>query len=181
MTGHGTTFLDSLDERVSEILDACTQCGRCVEVCPMVDPAGLDRADAKSIVGGVLDILRTGEGPADAERWATVCSGSGFCIPACDYGVNPRFMLAMARHALTRAKGDADAARQDGVASFKGMSRGVRVLSRLQLPPDLLRRVSRTKETAEGEAPDLVFYTGCNILKTPHIALLCLEIGRAHV
>src|SRR3546814_624400 len=106
MTGHGTTFLDSLDERVSEILDACTQCGRCVEVCPMVDPAGLDRADAKSIVGGVLDILRTGEGPADAERWATVCSGSGFCIPACDYGVNPRFMLAMARHALTRAKGE---------------------------------------------------------------------------
>src|SRR3546814_7844282 len=74
MTGHGTTFLDSLDERVSEILDACTQCGRCVEVCPMVDPAGLDRADAKSIVGGVLDILRTGEGPADAERWATVRS-----------------------------------------------------------------------------------------------------------
>src|SRR5437773_1220539 len=24
--------------------------------------------------------------------------------------------------------------------------------------------------------PDVVFYTGCNVLKTPHIALLCLDI-----
>src|SRR3546814_16811283 len=135
MTGHGTTFLDSLDERVSEILDACTQCGRCVEVCPMVDPAGLDRADAKSIVGGVLDILRTGEGPADAERWATVCSGSGFCIPACAYGVNPRFMLASARHALAPAQGDPEGPRQHGVALFNGMNRGDRGRLRTEAPP----------------------------------------------
>jgi Fe-S oxidoreductase len=27
-----------------------------------------------------------------------------------------------------------------------------------------------------GEAPDFVFYTGCNVLKTPHIALLALDI-----
>jgi hypothetical protein len=26
------------------------------------------------------------------------------------------------------------------------------------------------------ELPDVVFYTGCNVLKTPHIALLCLDI-----
>ena len=28
----------------------------------------------------------------------------------------------------------------------------------------------------DGELPDVVFYTGCNVLKTPHIALLCLDI-----
>ena len=27
-----------------------------------------------------------------------------------------------------------------------------------------------------GDAPDLIFYTGCNILRTPHIALLCLDV-----
>src|SRR5258707_7604833 len=26
------------------------------------------------------------------------------------------------------------------------------------------------------ETPDFVFYTGCNVLKTPHIALLALDI-----
>jgi hypothetical protein len=30
--------------------------------------------------------------------------------------------------------------------------------------------------SAPGEAPDFVFYTGCNVLKTPHIALLALDI-----
>ena len=28
----------------------------------------------------------------------------------------------------------------------------------------------------EPENPDFVFYTGCNVLKTPHIALLCLDV-----
>ena len=32
---------------------------------------------------------------------------------------------------------------------------------------------SREPRTAP---PDVVFYTGCNVLKTPHIALLCLDI-----
>ena len=27
-----------------------------------------------------------------------------------------------------------------------------------------------------GDASDLIFYTGCNILRTPHIALLCLDV-----
>ena len=32
------------------------------------------------------------------------------------------------------------------------------------------------KEAARTDLPDVVFYTGCNVLKTPHIALLCLDI-----
>jgi heterodisulfide reductase subunit D len=31
-------------------------------------------------------------------------------------------------------------------------------------------------QSTSGDAPDFVFYTGCNILKTPHIALLALDI-----
>jgi heterodisulfide reductase subunit D len=50
----------------------------------------------------------------------------------------------------------------------------VRVLSRLQLSPDLLARFR--PEQADSETPDVVFYTGCNLLKTPHIALLCFDI-----
>src|SRR5262249_5639943 len=58
---------------------------------------------------------------------------------------------------------------------FQNMSRGVRVLSRLQLPPETLARFAPPR-AARKEAPDVVFYTGCNVLKTPHIALLCLDI-----
>ena len=55
------------------------------------------------------------------------------------------------------------------------MSRGVRVLSRLQMPPETLARFAPSRETRTSP-PDVVFYTGCNVLKTPHIALLCLDI-----
>jgi heterodisulfide reductase subunit D len=51
----------------------------------------------------------------------------------------------------------------------------VRVLSKLQLPPETLARFTPSRE-ARTAPPDVVFYTGCNVLKTPHIALLCLDI-----
>jgi Fe-S oxidoreductase len=58
---------------------------------------------------------------------------------------------------------------------FQTMSRGVRVLSRLQIPPETLARFAPSREP-RSSPPDVVFYTGCNVLKTPHIALLCLDI-----
>jgi heterodisulfide reductase subunit D len=170
-------FEIALDLRVAEVLERCTSCGACVKVCPMPAPAGIDAGDPEAIAGGVLNILRGDAGSEAAARWAGVCSGSGHCIPACRNGVNPRFMLAMARLALQRRK-DADARRRDGFARFGGMTQGVRVLSRMQLPPELLLRFRA--DTAEDDArPDVVFYTGCNLLKTPHIALLCLDIMEA--
>src|SRR5436853_1209246 len=93
----GSLFLEAVQRRVDETLDACTRCGKCVEACPMVEPAGLDKANAVAIVEGTLDLLAGGAGTPGAERWAQVCTNSGSCIPACDYGVNPRFMVNMAR------------------------------------------------------------------------------------
>ncbi len=52
------------------------------------------------------------------------------------------------------------------------------MLSRLQLSEEALIRLGQrpSKEAPRAELPDVVFYTGCNVLKTPHIALLCLDI-----
>ena len=164
------TLEAGLHRRMTEVLERCTACGACAEVCPMPAPAGLAARDPKALAAGVLTILRGGA-DADAARWAEVCSGSGHCIPACQYGVNPRFMLTMAR--LAQAGNAAPAARRKtGFARFNAMSEGVRVLSRLQLPPDVLARFRPEPETPA----DVVFYTGCNLMKTPHIALLCLDI-----
>jgi Fe-S oxidoreductase len=164
---------DALDARVADILNRCTSCGACVEVCPMPTPAGIDSADPRAVASGVLALLRGEEHPAEAARWAAVCTGSGHCIPACQYGVNPRFMLAMARLATAKRKSVADR-RQDGFQRFTGMTTGVRVLSRMQLSPELLARFR--PDAASEVTPELVFYTGCNLLKTPHIALLCFDI-----
>jgi heterodisulfide reductase subunit D len=167
------TFADALQARAQEVLDSCTSCGRCFEVCPMTAPAGLAGKSAAGVAGGVLDIIRGGEVSPDSQRWAQVCSGSGSCIPACPEGVNPRFMLALARVAIQR-RASVEEQHGKGVAAFAKMGRGVRVLSRMQLPADVLRRFRG--EGAPPNAPEVVFYTGCNVLKTPHIVLLALDI-----
>jgi Fe-S oxidoreductase len=166
-------FEIALDLRVADLLERCTSCGACVEVCPTPEAAGIDASDPRAIAGGVLDILRGSAQPEASARWASVCTGSGHCIPACQHGVNPRFMLAMARLAMQK-RTDAGSRRRDAFARFGGMTKGVRVLSRMQLPPELLSRFRA--DDAEDTQPDVVFYTGCNLLKTPHIALLCFDI-----
>jgi heterodisulfide reductase subunit D len=171
-------FESALETRTAQVLQDCTACGRCVEVCPMPGPAGLDATDAPGIAAGVLAILRGESPPQASARWASVCSGSGHCIPACPHGVNPRFMLTMARLAM-QCRNDAATRRKDGFSRFTGMTAGVRVLSRLQLPPELLARFRPDDDGADEAPPDVVFYTGCNLLKTPHIALLCFDIMEA--
>jgi heterodisulfide reductase subunit D len=163
-----------LRHQVAEILDRCTTCGDCASVCPMPEPAGIDTSDPQALTAGILTVLRGGDHAA-ASQWAAVCSGSGHCIPACQHGVNPRLMLALARVA-DLGRDATPTRRQTGFNRFGAMTKGVRVLSRLQLPPDTLARFgTRTDETEEAD-PEVVFYTGCNVMKTPHIALLALDI-----
>jgi len=175
-------FVQGLGARVDEILERCSACGRCVEVCPTADPAGIDRSEPNTIVRDVLAILRGAGDPASlGARWAETCTGSGACLTACDDDVNPRFMLAMTRLALNRGKAEPERLAA-GQQAFGVMSRAVKVLSRLQLPAEFVARVTRSAQS-DGRAsedapsaPDVVMYLGCNVLKTPHIALLCLDV-----
>jgi Fe-S oxidoreductase len=146
-----------------------------VEVCPTAGPAGIDKRDPGIIVSEVLDILRGDGAPGSrGARWAETCTGSGQCLKACDDGVNPRFMLAMTRAALN-ARGASDR-RADGQRGFTTMTRAVKVLSRLQLPGVLVDRIVRPAHADAGSRPDVVLYLGCNVLRTPHIALLCMDV-----
>jgi heterodisulfide reductase subunit D len=141
--------------------------------------AALEGRVDEMLSAGVLDIVRLGSGPKESEQWAKACMLSGECIKACDYGVNPRFLLAMARLAMTR-KNEPRERRKAGVQNFRRMSEDVGILSHLQLSDEALERLGQRPTSRppadNGELPDVVFYTGCNVLKTPHIALLCLDI-----
>jgi heterodisulfide reductase subunit D len=177
----GPSFLEALHGRVQASIDACTRCGKCVTACPMVEPAGIDTgsdgANAPAIVTGLIELATGGTGTPEAERWAQVCTNSGKCIPACEYGVNPRFLVNMARIAAKARAGEA-AVRRGAQQYFTGMARSTRIISRLQLAPEVLERVApRLRAVDEYErTPNIVFYTGCNVIKTPHIALLVLEV-----
>jgi Fe-S oxidoreductase len=167
----------ALQGRAADILNQCVACGACAEACPMPAPGGIGAVEPAALTAGVLTLLRGGMDEA-AARWASICSGSGHCIPVCRHGVNPRLMLALAR--LSRQGGLTPSARRKaGFDRFGAMTKGVRVLSRLQLPPETLARFRPDDEEPDSTAPEVVFYTGCNVMKTPHIVLLALDILEA--
>ncbi len=179
-----TVFEQALSARTADMLGACTQCGKCVEICPVTGPAGVGNAAPKAVISGVLDIVRFGDGPQVARAWAKGCALTGDCIAACPEGINPRFLLAMARVAVARRRSEPRERRKKGVENFRLVADGANVLSRMQLDDvDLARLGQRVSERLHSgstvklaERPDFVFYTGCNVLKTPHIALTALDI-----
>jgi heterodisulfide reductase subunit D len=172
-------FENALSNRVEAMLDACTACGKCFEACPITGPAGIAGTEPREAIAGVLQILRNGGGPEPSGKWANSCVLSGECLKVCDYGVNPRFLLTMARVAVARAKNEPRQQRKLGVDGFRLVARDVMQLSRMQLTQAQLARLGQdpaAQPDASAELPEVVFYTGCNVLKTPHIALLALDI-----
>lgn len=164
-------FEDALAAESAAVAEACVACGACFEACPTVPNAGLAGADPRKVTAGVVELLHGGEGTAEAERFASVCMGTGACLTVCDYGVNPRLMLSLARQAMNGA--EARDRRQKGVSGFRKVAEGSRVLFRLLASPEERARVEAADDPPE---PEVTFYTGCNVLKTPHIVLICLDV-----
>ena len=178
------TFESALSLRTEEMIDACTRCGKCVEICPVTAPAGVGAAAPQQVIAGIIDILRAGEGSPAAKAWAKGCVLTGDCITACPESINPRFLLAMARVAMAKKTNEPRARRKSGIENFRLVADGTNILARMQLSDDELTRLGQHvaarlesgSTVKDGERPDFVFYTGCNVLKTPHIALLALDI-----
>jgi hypothetical protein len=87
-------------------------------------------------------------------------------------------MVNMARIAsMNLRKGEAEVQR-GAQQYFNAMGRSTRTIARLQLAPEVLERLTpplRAPDEYE-RTPGIVFYTGCNVIKTPHIALLVFEV-----
>jgi heterodisulfide reductase subunit C len=107
MSDKPRSLREFVDRTIEHTLAACTQCGRCYEVCPMPPYSPkLEGAQAKEVVGGVLAVLRREPGSPQALEWMRTCSQSASCIPACPEGVNPLLMLRTARMVALGSLGD---------------------------------------------------------------------------
>lgn len=142
------------------ITAACTKCGECVSVCPVIPHGAAANSPAAQVVGGIIGFL-DGKGELDpaSDAWASTCNGCGLCIPACPEAINPRKMLALAgaRSASHRSRTP---------ELFRRMSRAIRIMVAMQLVPGEFRQVFVPPRPRQ--AP-MVFYLGCNALRTPHL------------
>jgi len=122
---------------VERILSACTQCGKCFEVCPMARYAeAATGADGKTVVAGVLAVLREKQGTPAALGWISVCTRSGACVPACPDKVDPRMMMRLARMTASGGRGHA---RQIEFKEDPDYFNRVRAFARLNLSDEELK------------------------------------------
>jgi heterodisulfide reductase subunit C len=129
--------LKEFEEReVERILGACTQCGKCHEVCPMAQYSKAASSDHKAIVGGVLAVLRGAVGTPEALGWIGVCTRSGACVPACPESVDPKMMMRLARMTALGGRGQPA---QLAVKEDPDYFDRVRAFAKLQLTDDELK------------------------------------------
>ncbi len=168
-------FAEALELRMDQMASACTACGKCFTACPMTEAIGIETAEPTGVLRGMIDLLRGGPGTEEAVLWASTCSSSGLCADACDYGVDPRMLVRLANYGSVRRR-DQASVKANAMKSFRAMAKTVRLVSRLQLPQVEIDRLQPRKQATTDPAPDVVLYTGCNIHKTPHILILCLDV-----
>jgi len=97
---------DYVERERQRILDTCTKCGKCSEVCPMTpynDRKG--PASSQELAAGVVRLLATGSTDEAALGWVKACIRSGCCVPACPENVNPKLMMRLAKMIATGGLG----------------------------------------------------------------------------
>ncbi len=170
-----TVYRSFMEERITQITEACTHCGKCYEVCPMVEYSQAKGAEPERVTKSVIDILNNRPHEPEGALWAKACQKSGICIEACPEDVNPREMLTYAKLKLQNLESEKADIQEAGRSYFQDLSRKIRFMAALQLEPEQFRRLTAVRGS-EANKVDAVFYFGCNILQTPHILLSCIDV-----
>ncbi len=164
---------DHLDAAAHDAMNRCTGCGRCVEACPAAGEAGIDKTDAPGIVAELKRLTQGLDAAPRAARWAEACNGGGECVAVCPEAINVRQWVSIERMRQRMAAKDERARTELASRRFRNMSHSVRLMASMQVPsPDLARILTRRRE----RPAEFVFYTGCNVLRTPHMIFNVMDI-----
>ncbi|MBX9945802.1 MAG: (Fe-S)-binding protein [Reyranella sp.] len=169
-----SAYADRLEALAGAAADRCTGCGKCFEVCPTAREIGLDAGQATVRVGELVALTRGGQPAADLlQRWLNACDGSARCSDACPEGINVRQWVTIAKMKALDAARPREVGAAQAASRFRHMAQAVRLLASMQLPSETLKKILAP---AERRTADVLFYTGCNVLRTPHIVLNVMDI-----
>jgi len=167
-------YAERLEALVAEAADRCTTCGKCFEACPTARESGMDMARGVARVGELMTLTRDGGSAApDLQKWLNACDGSAQCSAACPEDINVRQWVTIAKMKSLQAMRPVAEGAANAAGRFRHMAQAVRLLASMQLPQETLKRIL---QPAERRTADVLFYTGCNVLRTPHIVLNVMDI-----
>lgn len=158
-----------------EAASQCTSCGRCVEVCPTRRIAGLNDESFATIIEGVKTLTRRQEYPLASKSWIEACNGNGECNLACPESINVRQWITISKLKLKCEAPEIERVKTSA-QQFRRMAQAVHLLASMQVPSDDLKKI---QAPAKGRKADLVFYYGCNVLRSPHIIFNVMDILEA--
>lgn len=169
-----TAYADRLEALIAEAADRCTGCGKCFEACPTARESGLDMTAGVQRVSELVALTRDGGSAAPVlQSWLNACDGSARCSAACPEGINVRQWVTIAKLKSLQASRPMAEGATNAASRFRHMAQAVRLLASMQLPSETLKRIL---VPAERRTADVLFYTGCNVLRTPHIVLNVMDI-----
>lgn len=169
-----SAYADRLEALVADAADRCTGCGKCFEACPTAREIGLDAGEAKARVGELSALTLNGGAAAEGlQKWLNACDGSAGCSAACPEGINVRQWVTIAKMKALDAVRSREVGATAAAGRFRHMAQAVRLLASMQLPSETLKKIL---QPAERRTAEILFYTGCNVLRTPHIVLNVMDI-----
>ena len=125
-------------------------------------------------MGELLTLTQGGGLAADGlQKWLNACDGSARCTDACPEGINVRQWVTIAKLKALNAARAPEVGAANAANRFRHMAQAVRLLASMQLPSETLKKIL---EPAERRTAEVLFYTGCNVLRTPHIVLNVMDI-----
>jgi heterodisulfide reductase subunit D len=154
-----------LEQHRDYVLERCTACGACVEACPMRAYNASKDESAEAVAGGILSLLRSNDPTKAASIFVNACSGSALCRDVCDEGINPYDMMRLAKVHQARLDKKKPPPSDYLLADWS---------RKAQLGP--LEPRWFTRRPPPDARAETVFYMGCNILRTPHIALTVMDL-----
>ncbi|MFC2000333.1 (Fe-S)-binding protein [Chloroflexota bacterium] len=173
MTSKESNMTEYVDYQGRAFVEKCTDCGLCLEACPLFPMTKYADRGAVAIIRKITYLLKGGEVSEEAYDMLYSCSGAcGRCAKACPEGLAPSaaFMLAIAK--MSRAGWDPPP------LAYQTMPRHrynfASVFSSLQTMPSERRWITKVPENPK--QAELVFFTGCGAAGLPHVALEAMDI-----
>ncbi|MCX6000069.1 MAG: (Fe-S)-binding protein, partial [Chloroflexi bacterium] len=146
----------------------CTNCGVCLEVCPVFPLTKYVNKGAKAVMESITALLKGGPVTPEAYDMAFFCNTAcAACSKACPEGLSPHTAFPAAIARINRAGWPLPAYAYQFTPQHP--HNFASVFSALQMKPSDHRWFSRFPPNPE--PVDVVFFTGCNVVATPHTVL----------
>ncbi len=157
-----------------QFAERCTNCGLCLEACPVFPLTKVANIGPKAAITKVTDLLKGGEASAEAYEVVFSCNrGCGLCARACPEGLMPYYLGFIPAAARLAGAGLALPP-----LTYQHLPRhrynSANFLSALQVKPSDVRWMKRPPPNPE--SAEVVFFTGCAPLGIPHTLLETMGI-----